>query len=174
MVCETYNPAYQFILMLLRLFLPLINSIDSFNRERTTQLGFQIPKKADDCSVGVFRLASQDSNYGESHNSGSFLLTAIPSQMQAYAPALVAAREYKKMVVPIDSKVSAATVNDYVQGDNKAPIMSSTVPYARLNKRQQILSFHFVRSLISKGFISIRHLNSQLDVADVLSKHWSH
>ena len=60
----------------------------------------------------------------------------------------------------------------YVWGDNEDQIVSSTVPYARLNKRHQILSFHFVRSLIEKGFISICHLNSQWNIADVLSKHW--
>ena len=59
-------------------------------------------------------------------------------------------------------------------GDNEAQIMNSTIPYARLNKRHQILSFHYVRSLISQGFISMRHIGSQFNVADVLSKHWSH
>ena len=62
----------------------------------------------------------------------------------------------------------------YVFGDNKAMIDSSKFPHSRLNKRHNILSFHYVRNLISKGFISINHIRSQPNPADILSKHWSH
>ena len=52
-------------------------------------------------------------------------------------------------------------------------IESSKFPYARLNKRHNILSFHFVRNIISNGFISINYIRSQSNLADILSKHWS-
>ena len=62
----------------------------------------------------------------------------------------------------------------YVFGDNKAMIDSSRFPFSRLNKRHNILSFHFVRDIISKGYISINHIPSGSNIADILSKHWSH
>ena len=38
---------------------------------------------------------------------------------------------------------------DYVWGDNESMINSSTIPDSKLHKRHNILSFHFVRSMIS-------------------------
>jgi hypothetical protein len=62
----------------------------------------------------------------------------------------------------------------YVFGDNKSMIDSATYPYAKLHKRHNILSFHYVRSMIAKGFISLTHTNSQDNLADVVTKHWSY
>ena len=39
---------------------------------------------------------------------------------------------------------------DYVWGDNESVTNNSTAPDAKLHKRHNILSFHFVRSMISK------------------------
>ena len=50
---------------------------------------------------------------------------------------------------------------DYVWGDNKNMINRSTIPEARLHKRHNILSFHFVRSMISLGYINLQHLSSE-------------
>ena len=44
---------------------------------------------------------------------------------------------------------------DYVWGDNESIINSSAIPDAKLHKRHNILSFHFVRSMISKGYIRL-------------------
>ena len=51
---------------------------------------------------------------------------------------------------------------------------SSTIPYAKLNKRHNILSYHYVRSMVAKGFINLLHIRSAYNLADTLSKHWSH
>ena len=59
-------------------------------------------------------------------------------------------------------------------GDNESQINSTTVPYARLNKRHNILLYHYCRSLIAKGFVALSHLCSRQNPADTLSKHWSH
>ena len=63
---------------------------------------------------------------------------------------------------------------DCVWGDNKSMINSSTVPDAKLHKRYDILSFHFVRSMISQGYINILHTELNYNFADVLTKHWSY
>ena len=58
----------------------------------------------------------------------------------------------------------------YVFGDNKS-INSSTVPHAKLHKRHNILSDHFVRSMVAFGYICMKHLRSEFNVLDILSKH---
>ena len=63
---------------------------------------------------------------------------------------------------------------DYVWGDNKSMIDSSTIPEARLHKRHNILSFHYVRSMISRGYIYLEHLASEWNFADILTKNWSY
>ena len=62
----------------------------------------------------------------------------------------------------------------YVFGDNESQVKSSSIPYAKLNKRHNILSYHYVRSMIAKGFINLLHVRSAFNLADTLSKHWSH
>ena len=59
-------------------------------------------------------------------------------------------------------------------GDNESMVNSSTCTYARLHKRHNILSCHCVRSMIARGFISLTHTPSACNLADVVTKHWSH
>ena len=63
---------------------------------------------------------------------------------------------------------------DYVWGENKSMIDSSTVPEAKLHKRHNILSFHYVRSMISRGYINLQHLASEWNFANILTKNWSY
>ena len=63
---------------------------------------------------------------------------------------------------------------DYVWGDNESMINSSTIPESKLNKRHNILSFHYVRSMISRGYINLQHLASEWNFADILTKNWSY
>ena len=62
----------------------------------------------------------------------------------------------------------------YTFGDNESMINSSTFPHARLNKRHNILSFHYVRAIIARGFIAMHHVVSKSNVADIVTKHWGH
>ena len=62
----------------------------------------------------------------------------------------------------------------YVFGDNERQINSSTLPHARLHKRHNILSYHFVQSMVACGLMNLHHLRSELNLADVLSKYWGH
>ena len=62
----------------------------------------------------------------------------------------------------------------YTMGDNDSMIKSSTVPDAKLHKRHNILSFHFVWSIIARGFINLIHIKSEYNLADILTKHWGY
>ena len=62
----------------------------------------------------------------------------------------------------------------YMWGDNESQILSSTIPHAKLHKRHQILSFHYVRSIISQGWINLQHIRSESNASDPLTKHWGY
>ena len=47
---------------------------------------------------------------------------------------------------------------DYVWGNNESMVNSSNLPEAKLHKRHNILPFHYVRSMISRGYINLQHL----------------
>ena len=67
-------------------------------------------------------------------------------------------------------------INDvtYLFGDNKTTVDSASVPHSKLNKRHTALSYHYVRERIAAGFLRYVWLPGKLNVADVLSKHWSY
>jgi hypothetical protein len=58
--------------------------------------------------------------------------------------------------------------------DNDAMINSATIPDAKLHKRHNILSFHFVRSMIACEYINLQHIKSECNTADILTKLWSY
>lgn len=62
----------------------------------------------------------------------------------------------------------------YIFGDNESMIKSSTVPFARLHKQRNILSYHYVRSQIAAGYINLVHIPSEFNASNVLSKHWGY
>ena len=61
----------------------------------------------------------------------------------------------------------------YVFGDNESMINSSKYRESKLHKRHNILSYHYVKSMISRGFLSLNHLDSKSNIADVVTKHWA-
>ena len=62
----------------------------------------------------------------------------------------------------------------YAFVDNEYMINISTVPQAKLNKRHNILNFHFMMAMISVGYISVNHIPSKDNMSDILSKHWGY
>ena len=53
-------------------------------------------------------------------------------------------------------------------------INNSTIPESKLTKRHNILFFHYVRSMISRGYINLQHIASEYNFADILIKNWSY
>ena len=58
-------------------------------------------------------------------------------------------------------------------GDNESVANSSMTLYAKLTKRQNLLSFHCVREAIASGHVDFVYLPGPKNPADVLSKHWA-
>ena len=59
-------------------------------------------------------------------------------------------------------------------GNDESMINSSTIPEANLYTQHNILSFHYVRSMISQGYINLQHLSSESNFTDILRKNWSY
>ena len=100
------------------------------------------------------------------------------SETATYGAEFVAGRTCIEQVIDLRNSLRylGVPINDisYVFGDNETMINSSSFPHARLHKRHNILTFHFVRSMISRGFIALNHLRSENNLSDILTKHWSH
>ena len=62
----------------------------------------------------------------------------------------------------------------YMFGDNDSVVNSSNDLYAKLHKRHNILSFHWVREAIASKYVEFVFLSGKENPADILSKHWAH
>ena len=62
----------------------------------------------------------------------------------------------------------------YMFGDNKSVIDISMIPYAKLHKRHNFLSFHRVREAIAAKLLKFIFIPSTINPADILSKHWGY
>ena len=69
--------------------------------------------------------------------------------------------------VPIDGPT-------WLFGDNKSVVTSSTMPYSRLSKRWNALSYHRVREAFAAGIIRFEHIPGVENPADVLTKPLPH
>ena len=63
---------------------------------------------------------------------------------------------------------------DYMFGDNRSVVDSSTLPHAKLHKRHNALSFHRVREAIASKVVQFHHIPGDINPADILSKHWGY
>ena len=61
-----------------------------------------------------------------------------------------------------------------VWGDNVSMINNPKVREAKLHKRHNILPFHYVRSMISQGYINMQLRALKWNFSDILTKHWSY
>ena len=62
----------------------------------------------------------------------------------------------------------------YMFGDNESVVKAATQPHTKLHKRHNMLSYHFVREAIARGFIVFTHIPGAENPSDLLSKHWGY
>ena len=55
-------------------------------------------------------------------------------------------------------------------GDNKSMILNTTVPSSMLKKKHNSIAYHRVREGVAGGVIDIVHVNSEDNLADILTK----
>lgn len=64
--------------------------------------------------------------------------------------------------------------NPILVGDNDAVVKSDTQPKGKLHKRHLMLSYNFVREAIAARKLRFSHINGEINMSDVLSKHWAY
>jgi hypothetical protein len=64
--------------------------------------------------------------------------------------------------------------SSYLFGDNESVVKSSTLPQSQLGKRHHALAYHYTREAVASKMVVLNHIPSELNVADILSKHWGH
>ena len=83
----------------------------------------------------------------------------VTSETATYGAAFIAAYTFMEQVVDICNLFQYLGIpvwqNSYVWGDNKSQVTSLVSPYARLNKRHNILSFHYVHNMVAQSFINL-------------------
>lgn len=60
----------------------------------------------------------------------------------------------------------------YMFGDNESVVNASSMPQGKLHKRHNALAYHRTREAIAAGFVRYYHVKSEMNAADILSKHW--
>lgn len=65
--------------------------------------------------------------------------------------------------VPIDGST-------LLLGDNKSVVLNTTVPSSALKKKHCAIAYHRVREAVAARIIRFCHIDTQLNIADVLTK----
>ena len=60
----------------------------------------------------------------------------------------------------------------YMFGDNESVVNASSMPQGKLHKRHNALAYHRTREAIAAGIVRYYHVKSEMNAADILSKHW--
>jgi hypothetical protein len=96
-------------------------------------------------------------------------------EVATYGSEFVAARIATDQIIDIRTTLRYLGIpiraKTYMFGDNQTVVTSSTLPHLLLNKRHNALSYHRAREAISAKILGFFHIRSELNPADVLSKH---
>jgi hypothetical protein len=99
-------------------------------------------------------------------------------EVATYGSEMSAARTSTEQIVDLRNTLRYLGVpvrdKSYLFRDNETVIKGATQPHAKLHKRHNMLSFHFVWEAISRGFIFFTHIPGSENPSDILSKHWGY
>ena len=62
----------------------------------------------------------------------------------------------------------------YIQGDNQSVLANTSIPDSVLKKKSQSLAYHFVREGCARGEWITSYINTNLNIADLLTKPLPH
>ena len=107
----------------------------------------------------IWKTISKRQKTVESATYGSELVASRIAVEQA-----IALRYTLRMLgVPVNGPV-------LMLGDNKSVVLNTTVPSSALKKKHCAINYHRVREAIAGRIVKYVHINSQLNIADVLTK----
>ena len=99
-------------------------------------------------------------------------------EVATYGSELLSARTCVEQIIDLRTTLRYLGVpirdKSYVFGDNESVVKSCTQVHAKLHKRHNMLSFHFVREAVAAGYVHFTHIPGSINPADILSKHWGY
>jgi hypothetical protein len=99
-------------------------------------------------------------------------------EVATYSSEMVAMRTCVEQIIDLRTTLRYLGVpirnKSYVFGDNESVVKSATLIHAKLHKRHNMLSFHFVREAIAAGYVQFTHIAGNINPADILTKHWGY
>ena len=95
-------------------------------------------------------------------------------ETSTYGSELVAARVAVELVMEVRYKLRMLGVSleetSLLIGDNMSIILNTTLPSSMLKKKHNAIAYHRVREAIAARIINYAHIDSKLNVADMLTK----
>ena len=95
-------------------------------------------------------------------------------ETSTYGSELVAARIAVELVVEMRYKLRMLGVpleeTSLLIGDNMSVILNTTLPSSMLKKKHNAIAYHRVREAIAAKILNFSHIDSKLNVADILTK----
>jgi hypothetical protein len=95
-------------------------------------------------------------------------------ETSTYGSELVAARVAVELVIEVRYKLRMLGVpleeTSLLIGDNMSVVINTTLPSSMLKKKHNAIAYHRVREAIAAKIINFAHIDSQENVADILTK----
>ena len=95
-------------------------------------------------------------------------------ETSTYGSELVAARVAVELVIEVRYKLRMLGVpleeTSLLIGDNMSVVINTTLPSSMLRKKHNAIAYHRVREAIAAKIINFAHIDSQANVADILTK----
>ena len=95
-------------------------------------------------------------------------------ESSTYGSELVASRIAVELIISLRYFLtmlgSRQEPSSLMLGDNMAVVLNTTIPSSSLKKKHQACNYHKVRESIAAGFIEFAHINSDQNLADILTK----
>jgi len=80
-----------------------------------------------------------------------------------------------KIYVQVSDTLECQSTDLHIMfGDNKSMITNGSVPHSKLGKRHLALAYHKVSQAVASGMVVLTHIDGELNIADIPSKHWSY
>jgi hypothetical protein len=95
-------------------------------------------------------------------------------ETSTYGSELVAARIAVELMLEVRYKLRMLGVpletTSMMVGDNMSVILNTTLPSSMLKKKHNAIAYHRVREAVAARIIDFTHIESKLNVADILTK----
>ena len=95
-------------------------------------------------------------------------------ETSTYGAELVAGRMATELVLEMRYKLRMLGIpveeSSVVLGDNMSVILNTTLPSSILKKKHNACAYHRIREAIAAKIIDFRHINSEVNIADILTK----